>query len=335
MTLSQLQQRFMNIKFVARLNSLAWRIRRQFSSLLQGLNTAGSVPAADITTDPAENERKNPTQSRVATAAVPRERHQPPPACLLEPKPTNRHSTRLAPLPVPESDSPKDATFVFFSNLPAELRLQIWQYAVCFERVVEIQCMSGTIGFRHGATPRPPAVLHACRESRHEALKAYKVCFGTKKDPKSIYINPARDILFFRVPEQSETWRYILGQNSRWREQLKDVRRMAFMCLGRYVGPSSLRYMKKTMWAFPRLEELIVLWAEDARTRPVGGRGVNVIELAPGHANTERYTSWQSAMRWKEKIVEAWDREQWWMKFGREPPVISVRHWCMRNEGEW
>ena len=69
--------------------------------------------------------------------------------------------------------------------------------------------------------------------------------------------------------------------------------------------------------------------------RSYEGRGANIIEGGPGHTDSERQSSWRSAMRWKAGIVEAWDREQWWRVFGREPPSISVRHWCIRNESEW
>lgn len=77
------------------------------------------------------------------------------------------------------------------------------------------------------------------------------------------------------------------------------------------------------------------MWAEDARTRPHEGRGANVIEQETGHMGNERCDSWRSAVRWKQSIVEARKREQWWLRFGREPPAVSVRHWCMRNESEW
>lgn len=260
-------------------------------------------------------------------------RHLPQPVCHLDHKSTNGFFERLALLPVPDYDSPKGETFTLFSDFPAELRLQVWQYAISFERVVEIQYMNATI--RHGASPRPPAILHVCRESRYEALKVYKLCFNTKKVPKSIYINPAHDILFFRVAEQNQTWQHILGPNSLWRRQLSDVRRIAFAYIGRFTGRSSFRFMKKTICSFPNLEELIILWAEDTSMRSYEGRGANIIEGGPGHTDSERQSSWRSAMRWKAGIVEAWDREQWWRVFGREPPSISVRHWCIRNESEW
>ena len=93
--------------------------------------------------------------------------------------------------------------------------------------------------------------------------------------------------------------------------------------------------MKKTLCAFPNLEELIVLWAEDAPMRPLGGRGMNFIEHGLGHIDIKKYNSWCSALRWKKMIVELWDSDQWWRELGREPPTTSVKHWCMRNESDW
>jgi len=43
----------------------------------------------------------------------------------------------------------------------------------------------------------PPALFSVCRESRTEALKSYRLCFGTDACPASIYINPSLDIVYF------------------------------------------------------------------------------------------------------------------------------------------
>jgi hypothetical protein len=321
--LRRLQRRFrlMRLRFVAWLRSLGSRIRRQFSDSQQELNAE---------TDPVETLRTDPTPAGLATTVVSRERHPPQPRCHWENKFRETCFQRLSLLPVFEHDPPKEEIFVFFPNLPAELRLQVWQYVASFERVVEIQGINRTIGIRHGASPRPPAILHVCHESRYEALKVYKLCCGTKRLPKSIYLNPASDIIFFRVKEQIQIWQYILGPHALWREQLKHVRRIA---MG-HTSTTSLRFMKKMVCSFPHLEELIILWAEDAYKRPYEGRATNYIESAPGHTDNRRYSYQHSAMIWKATIVAAWDGEQWWRKLGRDPPAVSVRHWCMRSDSE-
>jgi hypothetical protein len=325
----------MRLRFIKRLESLACCIRRRLFIILHRPNTAERFLATNVGIEPAEDVRTNPTQTRDATAIVSRETQSPLPFCHPEHKFIQRFPEILEPLTVPEHDSLKDSTFTFFSSFPPELRLQVWQYATSFSRVVEIQYTDPSLGLRYSASPRAPALLHTCQESRYEALKVYKACFGTKRVPKSIYINPARDVLFFRVAGPSQTWRYILGPNRSWQEQLRDVRRIALAHAGQYSGLVNMQFMKKTVCSFPNLEELVILWAQDMRERPLEGRGVNVIEQGPGHIDIEKYGSWRKAVRWKERIVDTWVREQWWRELGREPPIISVRHWCTRSESEW
>jgi hypothetical protein len=311
--------------------NLARRFRRQFSSLVQRTATAESSRAANAASVPMESVRLGLAPTKVAsTIALPIVNQVPPLCgglCHQENKSIRAFSKTLALAPVPESMPPKVENFPLFATFPPEIRVQVWQYSASFERIVEIQYAGRSKGIRHSASPRPPAILHVCSESRHEALKVYKPCFGTRKIPKSMYINPTSDILFFRVAAQSQTWRFILGPNSLWREQLKNVRRIAFT----YTGSNNVRFMKKTICSFPNLEELIILWAEDAYARPLEGRGVSYMEPVPGNGENKRYSSWQSAMRWKANI----ESEFWSIKFERETPVISVRHWCMRNASEW
>jgi hypothetical protein len=43
----------------------------------------------------------------------------------------------------------------------------------------------------------PPAVLHACSESRDVALSFYTLSFGTRNHTPKIYFNPVDDIVYF------------------------------------------------------------------------------------------------------------------------------------------
>ncbi|CAJ2513789.1 Uu.00g019080.m01.CDS01 [Anthostomella pinea] len=89
------------------------------------------------------------------------------------------------------------AAFTLFPLLPAELRLDIWRLS-CHQRVVEVfydseqdQCTT---------TATPPAVLHACHESRLEALRIYKMSFGTKTHEPRIYFCHDMDTLYLPRP---------------------------------------------------------------------------------------------------------------------------------------
>ncbi|KAI4863916.1 hypothetical protein F4820DRAFT_356245 [Hypoxylon rubiginosum] len=88
-------------------------------------------------------------------------------------------------------------SFDVFPLLPAELRLQIWRHT-CHQRVVEVvydcdndRCTSSTA---------PPAILHACRESRFEALRIYRRSFGTRSHEPRTYFCPDLDTLYLPRP---------------------------------------------------------------------------------------------------------------------------------------
>lgn len=85
--------------------------------------------------------------------------------------------------------------FSYFADLPVELRLQIWGKACLCSRVVEVQY--DVNAGRFVSSCKPPSVLHVCQESRHEALKIYKVCFGSPAMPPRIYICPELDRVYF------------------------------------------------------------------------------------------------------------------------------------------
>ena len=93
--------------------------------------------------------------------------------------------------------------FLVFPELPSELRLKIWGYAISTPRTIEISCERGILATRkryakafHCASP-PPSVLHVCRESRFEALNVYQPLFTTKHSPKYIYVSFDMDIIRF------------------------------------------------------------------------------------------------------------------------------------------
>jgi len=77
-------------------------------------------------------------------------------------------------------------TFLLFPELPGEIRLKIWSYAISVSRTVTIT--SDRPPFKRGgvqavqtfqADVPAPATLYVCAESRHEALAVYRPCFKT------------------------------------------------------------------------------------------------------------------------------------------------------------
>jgi hypothetical protein len=95
--------------------------------------------------------------------------------------------------------------FPKFLDLPTELRRQIWRDAFPAPRIVELVDGPGRTGRLRAqqlVTPwitpaTPPVVLYVCRESRSEALRYYQLAFGRNGFEPRIYIDFARDIVYF------------------------------------------------------------------------------------------------------------------------------------------
>ncbi|KAI8627664.1 hypothetical protein F5Y19DRAFT_440737 [Xylariaceae sp. FL1651] len=116
--------------------------------------------------------------------------------------------------------------FTKFNDLPPEIRIKIWQYAMPEERTVVIK--SPYVRHREiptsleGALPQSfdeetwqsttqvPALLHVNAEARHEALKHYTLSLGVGKVQPRVYIDFNRDTIFFGnselKPECSSLW---------------------------------------------------------------------------------------------------------------------------------
>jgi hypothetical protein len=95
--------------------------------------------------------------------------------------------------------------FHLFPLLPSELRLKIWTIALCTPRVVTIACRKAPFHPRTPEIPRTiewfssnppvPPLMHACSESRHEALPFYTANLFT---PSScIFLSFSFDIVRF------------------------------------------------------------------------------------------------------------------------------------------
>ncbi|KAI9743220.1 MAG: hypothetical protein M1818_003066 [Claussenomyces sp. TS43310] len=81
----------------------------------------------------------------------------------------------------------EDASFPLFLYLPFELRAKIWSFALYVPRIVEVRCRK--VAAQHGDGRRMhaqrfvsssalPPLLHACHESRCQALQLYTPSFG-------------------------------------------------------------------------------------------------------------------------------------------------------------
>ncbi|KAJ4153403.1 hypothetical protein LMH87_009891 [Akanthomyces muscarius] len=110
-------------------------------------------------------------------------------------------------MPSDEMELDLPASFSLFSELPPEIRLRIWHYSLPGPRIVPIRCgvdqlAPGSLRSLAAATgctttTPNPTNLHICAESRAEAIKSYRRCFGFAYRPGHIYFNPSRDVLYF------------------------------------------------------------------------------------------------------------------------------------------
>ncbi|KAI1408792.1 hypothetical protein F5Y13DRAFT_204540 [Hypoxylon sp. FL1857] len=98
--------------------------------------------------------------------------------------------------------------FHLFVRLPIELRFRIWVHNLPGPRIVEIKCnvtppstsqlqQSDKKSICCISTLPIPANLHACRESRLEALRRYRLLFGFHSTTGRIFLDPLRDTLYF------------------------------------------------------------------------------------------------------------------------------------------
>ncbi|KAL8304241.1 hypothetical protein RB597_004510 [Gaeumannomyces tritici] len=114
--------------------------------------------------------------------------------------------------------------FRCFPRLPPELRIKIWSFALEEDRVVPLRWCGGDDDDDNEAEPgsprdapgrrrhqqqrqrpvtagctttaRAPAALHACHESRREALRRYRPSFGAASLPGRVLFDPERDLPF-------------------------------------------------------------------------------------------------------------------------------------------
>ncbi|KAI1180754.1 hypothetical protein F4777DRAFT_261701 [Nemania sp. FL0916] len=85
-------------------------------------------------------------------------------------------------------------SFSLFPLLPTELRLYIWRQLTCYARIVEVDY---NLTEHHYTTTAPtPAILHACHESRDEALRIFKRLSDCPSETPTIYFPPKIDIVY-------------------------------------------------------------------------------------------------------------------------------------------
>ncbi|KAE8448349.1 hypothetical protein EG329_009593 [Mollisiaceae sp. DMI_Dod_QoI] len=97
-------------------------------------------------------------------------------------------------------------SFTNFPELPSELRLKIWEYALPGPRILGVghKTQYKTIYgraiptiFEWRTSDPVPSILHACHESREEALKNYRPSFGIPLQQGKNYIDFSKETIYF------------------------------------------------------------------------------------------------------------------------------------------
>jgi hypothetical protein len=163
--------------------------------------------------------------------------------------------------------------FLGFSNLPVELRRQIWITSGNTPRLI----------FR--SAHQTPQILHVCRESRVEGLKLYRTLqipvldFLVHSRFHTVYLNPDVDILYYghhlpyskqvlvaplSAPSGRRHWVYPFRNEevTRFAVCINDTFCIDYDWLFQNPGlniPRAPGFWARLLTMFPRLEELVVI----------------------------------------------------------------------------
>lgn len=95
----------------------------------------------------------------------------------------------------------RSTKFHQFSPLPPELRTRVWELTEAEPRIVEVFTRPPNYTYGHfryvKSTTRPPALLHACSESRRRALarSLYVRAFTSGSQPRYTWVNFEMDMI--------------------------------------------------------------------------------------------------------------------------------------------
>lgn len=118
-------------------------------------------------------------------------------------------------------------------------------------------------GGRFVSSATIPANLHACRESRAEALRVYRLLLGSAFPASKIFFSPRRDILYFGARSDYHSSRTQLATflERAPRDQLAQVRRLAINAAAVWDANttrtvSTVQLMECLRWVLERLSHL-------------------------------------------------------------------------------
>ncbi|GKT43947.1 uncharacterized protein ColSpa_04128 [Colletotrichum spaethianum] len=222
--------------------------------------------------------------------------------------------------------------FHFFTRLPVELRLKIWNFNLPPPRVVPIRCGAKSLTLAsYAQSSRPstsgctsyaavPVNLHVCQESRQEALASYHLSFGMTRNPGQIFFDKANDVLYFGARDgyMASEAQFLTVMALCDPTDLADVRHLAindslFWVDGMYQSMSAanltVEVLKQVRLRMPRLERLVFVPRDE---NPVYDEQIELVPANP-HGMLEQRMARQMevAMRAVCDLFPGWNAPRW------------------------
>lgn len=186
--------------------------------------------------------------------------------------------------------------FTLFPQLPAELRLKVWQQSFN-PRTVELHSRRTHYAQTH--TPRwhsscgNPAALAVCAESRAEALPFYSVPLPIGDNGRLLYLNPAVDTVVILGELDFRRLAALFGTASALDPTRRGLQRvgLSVTCWRHEFAGATLRIWAKTL--FSQLEQFILVMYTEQLPPPGFSGGECVLEDCQGMDHFLRFVMGQ------------------------------------------
>jgi 2EXR family len=251
------------------------------------------------------------------------------PMSLLNLEPVALIAPEIAPAPVTAR------TFTLFPNLPTEIQRKIYKHMMPGPRNVHLTFRKHNSMLLKSSSPIP-VLLHLNRDARTEALKTYRLSFGTDKYDAKVYFCPEIDTLYFGPVERFAIWENDQSIQKWWIEDegynfraigcgyheleffmeevapiyAKDVLSLAFGAQALYYQP---RQVLAFVEQFPAVKKLTLFYSNADQKALMYGVEPHKYELSKVV---------ESQFERMEEENDEWRRPQWVMDYLHVPVVL-------------
>ncbi|CCD49095.1 hypothetical protein ACHAPF_000632 [Botrytis cinerea] len=171
------------------------------------------------------------------------------------------------------ANSDEEPLFPQFRNLPPELRLHVWEYALPSGRTlrVKVDAYDDTRASLQGDFSAIPSICHVNSESRSLALSIIRNGLGPNTEESDFYWNPNTDTIYF---PPSASWTSGTMEKFLFKENVPTsyrndgitpvVQHIAlplniWLAQGLYLEPLESRWLLNWLYKFPMLQSVTLL----------------------------------------------------------------------------